>query len=459
MALASRLLLSAAFAAAAAGPPLNIERLGNHACISWPTQASEFVLKQTERLQAPDWTIVAEPVLTNGPFQMTTVVIGEGSCFYRLEKRLYQYRLPLHINAAGSPRVDKPVEVELRLTALLNERQLTAEVDPKSFQVAETDAQGQLVNDQVAFQFDPSAEYHPATNASGNLVFLLSGTTAASATRHFCLSFGATTSTTPVEVTNLVSVGTETVVYQGQASFQISTLNASYYYHIPGAGLAAMVDQAGNDWISYRPLGGSAGSYRGIPNLVYPEGHFHPGSTTCTSTVVSVGPIKIKVLSESRDKKWACTWEFFPSCARLTVLKTNAPYWFLYEGTPGGKLDPSSDFVIRSPGVRTAASVSWDEDLPAPEWVCFGDAASAQMLYLSHHEDDNARDSYWPMENNMTVFGFGRSGLSKYLDQVPGRFTIGFAPTNELANIGQIINGICRDLIINIGPLEAIPVP
>ncbi|HON01323.1 MAG TPA: hypothetical protein PLM33_13835 [Acidobacteriota bacterium] len=59
----------------------------------------------------------------------------------------------------------------------------------------------------------------------------------------------------------------------------------------------------------------------------------------------------------------------------------------------------------------------------------------------------------------MTVFGFGRSGLSKYLDQVPGRFTIGFAPTNELANIGQIINGICRDLIINIGPLEAIPVP
>ena len=74
-----------------------------------------------------------------------------------------------------------------------------------------------------------------------------------------------------------------------------------------------------------------------------------------------------------------------------------------------------------------------------------------QMLYLVHHQDDSGLDSYWPMENNMTVFGFGRSNLSKYLSQVPGYFTVGFARTNDLGNISQIIDAAYRDLGITIG--------
>ena len=232
--------------------------------------------------------------------------------------------------------------------------------------------------------------------------------------------------------------------------------SASYYYHIYGAGFAALYDQSGNDWISYRPSGGSAGNYRGIPNLVYPEGHFHPGNNSCTSSVVSVGPLKVKVYSESLDTQWACAWEFFPSYAKLTVLKKGGPYWFLYEGTPGGVLD-AADFVVRSPGTRPAASLSWEQDLPPTEWVCFGDTNKPQMLYLVHHQDDSGLDSYWPMENNMTVFGFGRSNLSKYLSQVPGYFTVGFARTNDLGNISQIIDAAYRDLGITIGSLETLP--
>ena len=95
---------------------------------------------------------------------------------------------------------------------------------------------------------------------------------------------------------------------------------------------------------------------------------------------------------------------------------------------------------------------------PSPtEWVCFGDTNKPQMLYLVHHQDDSGLDSYWPMENNMTVFGFGRSNLSKYLSQVPGYFTVGFARTNDLGNISQIIDAAYRDLGITIGSLETLP--
>lgn len=42
-------------------------------------------------------------------------------------------------------------------------------------------------------------------------------------------------------------------------------------------------------------------------------------------------------------------------------------------------------------------------------------------LLLAHHEDDRHVDSYWPMQGNTTVFGFGRKGLGKFMTKVPAR--------------------------------------
>ena len=363
----------------------------------------------------------------------------------------WRFRVPIQVNANGVERLDKPAEVVLNLTALLQERQVTDRVNQQTFLGVEVDAQGSVVNEAVSFQFDPAADYQADTNAAGTLVLLLPGATATTATRRFLLYFDSGDGLPPAAVTNQVSI--TNVSWQDQSSFQITTPGAIYYYHIYGAGFASMLDQDGKDWISYRPSGGSAGSYRGIPNLVHPEGFFHHGNTNCTSLVVSVGPLKVKVYSESNDKKWACEWEFYPSYAKMTVLKTNAPYWFLYEGTPGGALD-DADFVVRSPapGTRTTIWQSWVANLPAPEWICFGDTNKSRMLYLVHHEDTLAFDSYWQMENNMTVFGFGRRDLLKYLKQIPAHFTIGFARTNDLANITRIIDAAYRDLAIAVGP-------
>jgi len=446
-----------AWHACAEPPSLRIERLGEtQALISWPVEPPGFALEQTARLGKDAWTVVTNTVAGMDSNTATIRLSGEAS-FYRLARpaAASRYRLLLRVGANGVARFEQVAEVPLALTALLQEMQASLAVEPETLRVSEVDPQGNLLNGAVPFQFDPVANYHPSTNASGTLVFLLSGTTGETATRYFHCYFGGTNGPPPPSPTNQVSIeSSPPIPYQGQSSFRISTPGASYYYHIAGAGFASMSDPDGNDWISFRPLGGSDGAYRGIPNLVYPEGHFHPGHTSCTSLVANVGPLKVRVYSESRDKKWACAWDFFPSCARLTVLKTNGPYWFLYEGTPGGRLETGTDFVVRSPGTRTTAATSWDQDLPDPEWVCFGDAQSPHVLFLLHHQPDGSPDSYWPMENNMTVFGFGRSGLNKSLNQVPDQFTIGFTRTNRLAYINQDMEAIRREMQITVGPLE-----
>ena len=126
---------------------------------------------------------------------------------------------------------------------------------------------------------------------------------------------------------------------EGQESYQVITPGATWFYHKLGAGFSSLLDRDGLDWLGYRPQGGSDGKYRGIPNLVHPEGYFHPGGTKCTTHVLARGPLKATFQSQSNDGKWAVRWDVFPTFAWLTVLKVAHPYWFLYEGTPGGKID------------------------------------------------------------------------------------------------------------------------
>jgi len=135
------------------------------------------------------------------------------------------------------------------------------------------------------------------------------------------------------------------------------------------------------------------------------------------------------------------------------------PYWFLYEGTPGGKLDEDSDYCIRpgTPnGTKTLAKLKWDGDISHPghsgEWLCFGDGHRA--IYLIHHEDDQAIDSYWPMQGQMTVFGFGRKGLNKFMEMVPANFTIGFCEGSSFAEVSKVINSAYNPLTIAVGNLQ-----
>jgi hypothetical protein len=257
----------------------------------------------------------------------------------------------------------------------------------------------------------------------------------------------------------------EATLHGDMDCYKVETPTATYLYGKRGAGFASILDKDGRDWVSYRPGGQARGEYRGLPKCGQPTKFFHCGygygqyktdnPFTSRVTVREAGHVRIE--SEARDGKSACAWDFFPDHATLSLLRIGLPtYWFLYEGTPGGKLDAKEDFVIRPDGTRTALDVPWSQVVP---WVCFGAAETAVGLVLVNHQgpEDGEMDSYvaWPFKKendgsfqNMTVFGFGRKGYKELVEHVPdlkklpAKFSIGFIERADLA----AARGVCEKL-------------
>jgi hypothetical protein len=145
----------------------------------------------------------------------------------------------------------------------------------------------------------------------------------------------------------------------------------------------------------------------------------------------------------------------FPDKARLRVLAAPAEYWFLYEGTPGGSLETNSDFIVRSTGQFSFCSTSWAGDIPDEEWLFVADPVVGRSIYLANHTDDAETDSYWQLNGDMTVLGFGRLPFGQPLDPqmtgAPRDFTIGFLDETEIAVAADPIRGAITDLVQNVG--------
>lgn len=374
----------------------------------------------------------------------------------------WDYRVPVTIGGNGAARTDKPAEITINFTDLLAALGVSGSFDPNSLRVIEVDANNAVLQDDVPFQFEPSATYNASTNASGVLVVLLTGNTAANAARTYHLYFDLATKGLPAAtVTPLVTL-VDGVFDEDQNSYQITTQRGVYYYQKQGAAFSSLVDQAGNDWFDYHPTGGAGGNFRGVPNMIHPEGKFHPGDTSSTSTIVHQGPLKITIRSTTNDGKWEALWAIFPEYARMTLLKQDHAYWFLYEGTPGGLLELDQDFVVRSDGTQSLASVSWTGDLVGPEWVYFADPQVNRAFFAASHSDDSAVDSYSPMSQGtgaMTVFGFGRQGNKKALTTVPMHFTIGLMETTNFNQGRTKINNAYLDLTLQVGAATQQPAP
>jgi len=360
------------------------------------------------------------------------------------------YVVPLVVSAAGYERQDKPVEIALDLDRLAREAGVSDAIDGAAVRVVEVDAEGRLIDRDVPCQFEADT----GDSGAGELVFLLKGRTGANASRFFRVLIATAARTRPTRPeSDLVRVA-DGVEDEGQECFRVVTPTATYLYQKQGAGFSSLLDRDGVDWINHHPTGGSAGSYRGIPNLGECG---HPGYDNAHSRLASAGPLRARILSETTDGRWAFSWDIFPQYARLTLRRAGGKYWFLYEGTPGGRLDEEDDYCFRSPGIRTPASEIWTGDLPEPEWVYFGSGNTTRVLYLIHHEDDDLPDQYWPMESNMTVFGFGRvyRTIDRYMERTPAHFTIGFSETGDLKATRRTMDNAFRDLGIEVGTLRA----
>ena len=136
---------------------------------------------------------------------------------------------------------------------------------------------------------------------------------------------------TPVAVTPQV-VLTDGVLDEGQESLQIANNQGTFFYHKNGGGFSSLLEAGANDWINHSSAAGSAGDFRGIPNLVYPAdgGYFHPGRDTATTSIVAQGPLKATFESTADGGAWRVRWAIYPAYATLTVEQAAGNYWFLY---------------------------------------------------------------------------------------------------------------------------------
>jgi len=362
------------------------------------------------------------------------------------------YRVGLTVGAAGFERNDAAAELRLNFTSLLDSLGVPSPFDAASLRLAEVNAQGGIVVTSVPFQFDPDSNYDASTNAAGTFVLLMAGTTLPSGERYYHLYFDvAGAAYSPPSFTPRVQID-DNIPDEGLLTFRVQTQSSVLYYHKQGGGFSSWVDGSGQDWIGFNttPGSGSAGLYRGIPNAVYPEGYFHPGNTSSESQMLWQGPLKATIRSLVSGS-WECLWEFYPQHARMTMTRTDHSYWFLYEGTPGGSLEPDTDFMVRSDGNQTPLSQSWTADIPGEEWLYFSDPSSGpagRSLFVVHEEGDSEVDSYYPMEGNMTVFGFGRDVVSTYLTEVPKHFAIGMVEGTSFAAVAPQVLAAYKPLTV-----------
>jgi hypothetical protein len=366
----------------------------------------------------------------------------------------WRMRLSLTADVGLYERYNKPIEQFLNFKTLLASIGHGGEtVLQESFRLVEVDANGVVVDETVPFQFEP------LTSDSGNLILLLTDTTTAYTQRHYHLYFDTNGDFEIPKVNTLVEV-MNNVPDEGQDCYMINTVNATYYFQKDAGGFSSLLDVEGNDWINFHPYGGSDGVYRGIPNIVHPDNIYHPGHRNCISSLVHVGPLKVTIHSVSKNGFWECLWQIYPHHARLILLRSAPePYWFLYEGTPGGTIDYEKDFSVRSNGVRLPVGQEWqNQDISTPEWVYFEDSMLDRYIYLVHEDDDVLNDTFWPMQGNMTVFGFGRGpGTSKHMTVVPNHFTIGLADDARFSSASKVIEASYRPVAITVGLMTEKP--
>jgi regulation of enolase protein 1 (concanavalin A-like superfamily) len=418
---------------------------------------TQYVDSNLADMMQYDYSVVAvdaagNPSLPSGVFSTETLALGAPTWF----DPAWEYRLPIEVDANGTTRVGRYLETDIDFTTALASIGETLALDVNSIRVVRANTAGQVIDANVDFQFDPAVGFDALTNAVGELVIEMAGTTIPTDLRHYDVYFDVVGETfVPYPVADRLTVSN--VADEGQNALQIDTSAGSYFLQEQGASLSSLVDGVGQDWISYSVGGGSAGEFRGIPNVIHPELEFHPGGAAGSTAIANQGPLRLRVLTSAFSDTWGATWSFYDDHVSVKIDYVAHDYWFLYEGTPGGLLDPNSDFVTRADGTTTLLNQSWSEDLAGEEWVYFGDPVAQRSLFLAAHEDDNQIDSYYTLNDEMTVFGFGRSGSTPLINTAPRTFSLGLVESVDFDLNSRRVRSIVTDLGITISPIDIAP--
>lgn len=235
----------------------------------------------------------------------------------------------------------------------------------------------------------------------------------------------------------------------GGPAYIITTPSATYYLEKEGGGLSSMLDPDGVDWLGFHNAEGSGhkGEYRGFPNAVHRQdgNYFHAmnAGTDPSSSVVDIESGQhVRITFTSDNGMWQGQWDFHPDRCDFTMSKVSQgyKYWVQYEGVPGGEMDTTDFWYSSADSQPHPIEEQSIRDLPAPEWMAFGDLNSPRVLYVLHHEDDEFPDDY-VSRPDMTVLGFGRREKGKFLETVQ-TFSIGFIESTDYASIDQAIRSV-----------------
>lgn len=235
----------------------------------------------------------------------------------------------------------------------------------------------------------------------------------------------------------------------GGSAYIINTSSAIYYLDKEGGGLSSMVDKDGVDWLGFHNAAGSGhkGEYRGFPNAIHKQdgSYFHAmnaGTKPSSSAIEIKSEEHVRIMFTSDNGQWKGQWDFYPDRCDFTMRKISPgyKYWVQYEGVPGGEMDSTDYWFASADKKRHRITEAFLGDLPAPEWMAFGDPNSPRVLFVLHHEDDSFPDNY-VSRPDMTVLGFGRKNKDKYLTTVQ-TFSIGFVESKEYSTIDKSIRQI-----------------
>ncbi len=246
----------------------------------------------------------------------------------------------------------------------------------------------------------------------------------------------------------------------GHTALSISTGSETWLYGVESGGFGSLIDKDGVEWIGFAPGDaafpiGAANVFRGMPNLVFPNNIGHPGYRTCSSTW-KCNDNTATLSTKSLDGEWEWVWTVRSGAARLDMLSTpeDRCFWFLYEGTPGGRYDRENAIwgndrfgrASSAPPLTHPNTGSW-------RWTYFGDTRTSRVLAFAHltsreepsicgwmAADGTGRDG-------MAVFGFGRTQENHPIPHLRGAhsFKVQLIESTDHRTLAETLNAVLAE--------------